>query len=68
MLIEETGPDGRPEYFAAQECWAVYHPPPGQSSGPAVVRNIGKGGFVGTASAMKDIELFATAEEAYATL
>jgi hypothetical protein len=54
-FVEDTGADGRPEYYATGDCWVVYCSPPGQSSGPRKVEWVKAGGFVGTASALNDL-------------
>lgn len=65
----DDGRDGRPEAYNAEDCpvWVVYCPPPGQDSGPRMVREIRPGGFVGTRAAMEDVMgPYATREEAVA--
>ncbi len=55
QFVEKTGSNGRPEYYANQDLWVVYCPPPGQSSGPRKVKFVKAGGFVGTSKALDDI-------------
>lgn len=49
--------DGRQECWSGEDTptWAVYCPPPGQSSGPRKVQQIPPRGFVGTRPAMANV-------------
>lgn len=62
----EEGHDGRMEAYSASSValYAIYWPPPGQSSAPARMSEIRPGGFIGTESAMKDVTFPYTYQEA----